>query len=434
MQRLISILAIAAIAFAAGMYIARDSRTESDEPAAAAPEPRKAKNVILFIGDGMGVSTVTAARIFDGQSRGLAGEEHVLPFETFPNVALVKTYNTNQQVSDSAGTATAMHTGVKTRAGVINIGPAANRQDCLAAQQNTLESIGQIAKRRGAAVGVVTTARVTHATPATVYAHAPERDWEGDRFMTNGDITAGCRDIARQLLEFDTGGGIDLVLGGGRRAFYGRELGGRRNDPWDNLVEAWQAGSDNRVVLETATDLEALQPGQQALGLFANSHMTYLAERLDDSTEPLLSEMTAAAIDHLAADPDGYYLMVEGGRIDHGHHDGLPGYALLQAQEFARAVEVALSKVDLEETLVIVTADHSHVFTIAGYPVRGNPILGLVVHNDRSGESRDEPALARDGMPYTTLGYMNGPGARVGEPRGLPQTGISAVYQGLVPL
>ena len=88
-------------------------------------KPALARNVILFIGDGMGVSTVTAARIFDGQSLGLSGEENSLAFESFPHLALVKTYTTNQQVSDSAGTATAMMTGVKTRSGVINVGPAA---------------------------------------------------------------------------------------------------------------------------------------------------------------------------------------------------------------------------------------------------------------------------------------------------------------------
>src|SRR5210317_2020675 len=91
---------------------------------------RPARNVILFIGDGMGVSTVTAARIYDGQSRGDMGEENVLSFETFPQTALVKTYNANQQVPDSAGTASAMNTGIKTRAGMINIGPETHRGDC----------------------------------------------------------------------------------------------------------------------------------------------------------------------------------------------------------------------------------------------------------------------------------------------------------------
>ena len=94
------------------------------------PNLSTARNVILFIGDGMGVTTVTAARIFDGQSKGMSGEENVLPFETFPNVALIKTYTANQMVADSAGSASAMNTGVKTRAGVIGIGPQAYRGRC----------------------------------------------------------------------------------------------------------------------------------------------------------------------------------------------------------------------------------------------------------------------------------------------------------------
>ena len=82
--------------------------------ALAEDAPKKAKNVILFIGDGMGVSTVTAARIYAGQKLGQSGEEYVLPFETFEHLALVKTYNANAQVPDSAGTASAMNTGAKT--------------------------------------------------------------------------------------------------------------------------------------------------------------------------------------------------------------------------------------------------------------------------------------------------------------------------------
>ena len=162
--------------------------------------------------------------------------------------------------------------------------------------------------------------------------------------------------------------------------------------------------------------------------------MTYVAERAPDTTEPTLAEMTSAAIDLLAEDEDGYFLMVEGGRIDHGHHDGKPGYALMETQAFARAIEAALEKVDLEETLVLVTADHSHVFTIAGYPVRGNPILGLVVENDITGEPSTEAVVDATGTPYTTLGYANGPGAAAGQPRPVPEVGADAVYQAFVPV
>ena len=169
------------------------------------------------------------------------------------------------------------------------------------------------------------------------------------------------------------------------------------------------------------------------LGLFSRSHMSYVAERDETSAEPTLTDMTVKALELVSGNERGYFLMVESGRIDHGHHDGKPGYALLEAQEFNRAIAATMERVDVNETLVLVTADHSHVFTIGGYPTRGNPILGLVVGNDRSGEPRDEPSTAADGQPYTTLAYANGPGAVRELPRPAPETGVNALAQALVP-
>lgn len=401
---------------------------------AASPEPR-ARNVILFIGDGMGPSTVTAARIFAGQAEGLAGEEYALSFERFPHVALVKTYNSNQQVADSAGSASAILTGQKTRAGVISIGPEARRRNCEEALAHPLTTVAEIAHARELGVGVVTTTRITHATPASLYAHSPERDWESDRYVPESAIAAGCRDIARQLAEL-VPGALDVALGGGRREFFGSDHGGKRLDPEADLVSDWLAAGDDRHYVSTADELRALPSQGSVLGLFSDSHMTFIAERPEDSQEPTLSEMTATAIDRLAggerSGDTGYFLLVEGGRIDHGHHESRPGYALLEARELADAVATALQKVDLAETLVLVTADHSHVFTMAGYPVRGNPILGLVIENDASGEPNDGPTLAADGRPYTTLGYANGLNPVSGGPRPVPETGIGVVYQSMV--
>ena len=401
---------------------------------ANAPDDRQtARNVILFVGDGMGVSTITAARIFDGQSRGEPGEENSLAFEKFPHVALVKTYNTNQQVPDSAGTATAIHTGTKTRAGVINIGPQARRRNCEEATLNRLQAFGDLLLSNGKALGIVTTTRVTHATPATVYAHSPERDWESDAYLPEAAGASGCRDIAAQLAELEPGARPHIVLGGGLREFRGASLGGERRTADEDLVADWLAASPERKFIQTREELRNLDSDFQVLGLFADSHMTYISEREEPTSEPTLQEMTAAAIDYLEARGEGYYLLVEGGRIDHGHHDGYPGYALLETQAFAEAVAVALGRVDLEQTLVLVTADHSHVFTHGGYPTRGNPILGLVVENDKRGEPMEEPHLAADGQPYTSLGYMNGPGA-VSGPRPRPEIGIHAIAQALSPI
>jgi alkaline phosphatase len=402
-------------------------------PASRAPDAGPpARNVILFLGDGMGLSTITAARIFDGQSRGEPGEDNSLSFEAFPNVALVKTYNTNQQVPDSAGTGTAIHTGTKTRAGVLNIGPEARRRNCEEAQINALETFGENVLARGKSLGIVTTTRVTHATPASVYARTPERDWESDAYLPDSASAAGCRDIASQLTSLAPGNGPNIMLGGGLREFRGANFGGERRRADEDLVNDWLGSADNRRFIQTREELASLDPNEQVLGLFADSHMTYIAEREEPTSEPTLQEMTAAAIDFLEARGESYYLLVEGGRIDHGHHDGYPGYALLETQAFAEAVSIALDKVDLEETLILVTADHSHVFTIGGYPTRGNPILGLVVENDLSGEPEEEPDIAADGQPYTSVGYVNGPGA-VSGPRPRPETGVYAVTQALIP-
>lgn len=400
-----------------------------------APQSAPARNVILFVGDGMGISTVTAARIFDGQSRGESGEENRLSFEQFEQLALVKTYNTNQQVPDSAGTATAMHTGVKTRAGVINIAPQVRREDCAQALEHTLPTLGLQARARGMAVGVVTTTRVTHATPATIYAHSPERDWESDEYLPSAAAEAGCRDIARQLLELSRDTAPNIVLGGGLREFRGGDLGGKRRRANEDLVAQWLQADSQRQFVTSRDELKQLDRSKQVLGLFSKSHMTYVAERERDTAEPDLESMTVAAIDYLQAQlEDGYYLLVEGGRIDHGHHDGKPGYALTETQAFARAVSAALERVDLSDTLVMVTADHSHVFTLAGYPTRGNPILGHVVGNDTHGEPKSTPTLAADGKPYTSVGYANGPGAIAGGERPVPETGVHAIAQAAIPM
>ncbi|MHA7820817.1 MAG: alkaline phosphatase [Erythrobacter sp.] len=389
-----------------------------------AEEPR-AKNVILFIGDGMGVSTVTAARIYAGQKLGQAGEEYVLPFETFDNVALVKTYNIDAQVPDSAGTATAMHSGQKTNIGYLGVGPAAARGSCAGELAHPLPLLGEEVKQRGLALGIVSTARITHATPASVYARSTERGWEADNRVPAEERALGCTDIGTQLVNFD----FDVALGGGKAVFFGADNDGWREDADANLPAGWVSRTGGTYV----TDKDSLASAPMdapVFGLFGSSHMDYMADPERDMTQPSLTNMTAEALARLSQDPDGFYLMVESGRIDHAHHGGMAGVALEEAVEFARAIQYAIDNTDPDETLIMVTADHSHVFTIAGYPRRGNDILGLVVPPD-AGEAA-EPTLAEDGKPYTTLGYANGPGAVSGE-RPVPETGLRAQQQATVP-
>ena len=155
--------------------------------------------MILFIGDGMGVSTVTAARILEGQRRGGAGEEHELAFEQLPYLALAKTYSVTQQTSDSAPTATALFTGIKTRDRSLSVDETVTREvaDAAVIAQHSVPTLLEQAAARGLATGFVTTTRVTHATPAALYAHTPNRDWEWDAKLPAG---ATVPDIATQLV------------------------------------------------------------------------------------------------------------------------------------------------------------------------------------------------------------------------------------------
>ncbi len=377
---------------------------------------KRAKNVILFVGDGLDPTTVAAARIFDGQSRGEDGEENYLYFETFPYVAYSKTYTTDFQVADSAGTASAMMTGVKTRSGVLSITGDAPHGDCEAALAHQATTLAELAKSAGLSVGVVSTAEITHATPGAVYAHAGNRDWAADSDMPDEVKAAGCKDIASQLLEFPYGGGVDLAFGGGRRKFLPSTMAdpeypeavGRRGDGRD-LTAEWAAKSENHRYVWNKTDFDAAPATSKLLALFEYSHMQFEADRAGDGAgEPSLAEMTAKAISMLSSDKDGYFLMVEAGKIDHAHHAGNAYRALTDTQAYAEAVRTARAMTSERDTLIIVTADHGHTLVFQGYPKKGNPILGVVKVENEAGETVVYPA--GDEKPYTTLGYANGPG------------------------
>lgn len=381
----------------------------------------RAKNVILFVGDGMGVSTITAARILDGQRKGQPGEENKLSFENFPHLSLVKTYSVNQQTSDSAPTMTAIITGVKTKDGILSVDEDVVRGDHTTVAGNELTTLLEIAEDQGLATGIVSTARITHATPAATYAHSPERDWESDAELNAAAKAADFPDIARQLIEFKHGDGLEVALGGGREYFLPNTLPdpedsgatGRRKDGRD-LTAEWAARASSPFVWNKA-QFDAVDPAttKHLLGLFERSHLEYEADRAKDTAgEPSLSELTAKAIDVLSKSDKGFFLMVEGGRIDHAHHAGNARRALEDAIALADAVKVATDKTSANDTQILVTADHSHVFTIAGYPARGNDILGKVITLDSKGDIAEGYALDGKGKPYTTLGYANGPGYR----------------------
>ena len=395
-----------------------------------------------MISDGNGVGTNCATRLFMGQQAGGMGDDYVMPFEEFPNLALVRTHNTNAQTSDSAGTGSAMLTGVKTPAGVVGVDQDVVRGDCSTIAGNEVTSAGEIFAEGGPAVGFVGTARVTHATPASVYAHSADRNWEDS-------VPEGCTDqtdIAQQLIAAMANGTVDFALGGGARHFLPQADGGRRADGQD--LAAMAADDLGAHVVTDQASFEALDLSGETpvLGLFESSHMMYEADRTD---EPSLAEMTSAAIENLqnAGGEDGFFLMVEAGRVDHANHAGNLARVVRDGEAFADAVATAVDMTDPTETLIIVTADHEHALAFNGYCGRGSDILGLCMEIDPGADMHaGEPNIASDGLPYTVAGYLNGAGSVLIEQEdgsyvgdrarieGADVTDVDYVQEALVPL
>lgn len=443
-NRLPALVTVTILAAPAGPLGASDASDPGDYQRAAASvearakqaaAPKRARNIILFIGDGMGISTITAARILEGQQRGESGEQNKLSFEEFPHAALVRTYSANQQTSDSAPTATAIMTGWHANDGALSVSPALadGEADQSVVAKHSVPTLLELAEERGLSTGIVTTTRITHATPASAYAHTPNRDWE-----TAGQLppTATLPDIAAQLVARQRiGNGIEVVLGGGREFLLPAnaadpehpQRNGRRQDG-RNLVEEWAVAQPHSVHVwnrEQFAQVDATRT-RHLLGLFEPSHMRYEADRSKDvAGEPSLAEMTVKALEILQTNRKGYFLMVEGGRIDHAHHAGNAYRALTDTIAFSDAVRAAAKMTSDRDTLILVTADHSHTLTISGYPARGNPILGLAKSPGASRHTADV-----GGRPYTTLSYANGPGFAVLE--GGPDSGRRAIAAGRV--
>ncbi|KAM8719452.1 hypothetical protein ACLKA7_012068 [Drosophila subpalustris] len=332
-------------------------------------DKRVAKNIIMLMGDGLSITTMTAARILKGQHAGQSGEECQLAMEQFPYSGLSKTYCTDSQTADSACAATACLTGIKTNYGSIG----------QSAQGAHVESILQWAQRAGKATGIVTTTRLTDASPAATYAHVKKRTQE--------------LDIGRQLIEDAPGRNLNVILGGGLGKFASERTDGR------DLLQQWHDANPNGCFARTLAELHNCSTTDHhnghLLGVFSDSHMAYHLAASQD--QPRLSDMTAAAIARLSPHSNGYFIFIEGGRIDHGHHETRAGYALDEMLEFDAAIETAVRLTDAHETLIVVTADHSHTLTMAGYANRGTSILGM-----------DTSQRDLDGVPYSTLNYAIG--------------------------
>ena len=322
-------------------------------------------------------------------------------------------YNIDYQTPDSAATATAFLCGVKAKYGTIGVDGRANRTDCPSSNGTHVSSVLDWAQKAGRKVGVVTTARITHATPAASYAHAPERDWEGYDSKNFGDreTREGCLDIAHQLISRSPP--IDLAFGGGRRFFFPNtksdwenpEFNGSRTDNRSLIDDAWSGR-----FIWNRTEMRRITLGSSAplLGLFERDHLYYETDRsANGNDEPSLVEMTRFAIEHfLAMNSTGFFLLIEAGKIDHGHHATNARYALDEFVQFDEAIGVARKIFQernlLDETLLVVTADHSHVFTMGAYSARGSNILGFSTYDKMNVSDVDQ-------APVNIIAYGNGP-------------------------
>lgn len=268
------------------------------------------RNVILLIGDGMGPEQVRAAGMY------AYGEAGTLVFEEFPYQTRMTTFSTDHKVTDSAAAATAMATGRKVNNGVISIALPGDKSD--------IPSLLEQCKAMKKSTGLITTVSITDATPAGFGAHDISRksDWE----------------IAKDYLERSR---PEVLMGGG-------SIGMSR-------AAAESAGYS---IFWTAQALRNLDPetAERVCGLFG-AEIPYESDGVGDL--PHLSQMTETALRILNKDPDGFFLMVEGGKIDRGCHDNNLQRAIGEVLEFDRAIRVVLNWAkNREDTLIVVTADH----------------------------------------------------------------------------
>ena len=372
---------------------------------AAQAQASDAKNVILFIGDGRGPTVLTATRL------NKVGEEGNLEIMKLARSARIKTFSNDAQTTDSAPSMAAYTTGVKMNNEVIamssdtkavapgkDVNGNKGINNCTSDNGKPVPTLLELAKAAGKSVGAVTTTELTHATPAATYSHICHRD--------------AAYAIAEQAVPggagFNTalGDGVDVLMGGGANhwtPYNSTSNKGGRADGRDLTAELTAQGYH---YVTTKDDLAGVNSGK-VLGLFsAKSHLDYELDRVAKgaaSTQPSLSEMTAKAIDLLSQNSQGYFLMVEGGRIDHALHGTNAKRSLTDAVALDEAVKTALGKVDLKDTLIVVTADHDHTMTINGYSAKGNKVLDLVKNGD--GSTQNDV----DGKPFTTLVFGNGP-------------------------
>jgi alkaline phosphatase len=295
----------------------------------------KVKNVIMMVPDGCSSSVVTAARWYKGAP--LNVDKHARGF--------MQTYMANSVITGSAAAATAFATGKKTTVRFLSVGP--RPEDVLSTLPAPPEDVWYApyatvlegAKLMGKATGLISTSRITHATPAAYAAHIQDRGWDND------------------IMEHLVYNNVDVAFGGGKRHLLTTEAGGKRTDGEDLLQVLLDRGYQ---WVETRDQLSSLSSGK-AWGMFASSHMAADIDRAEFAPdEPSLAEMTSKAIELLSQDPDGFFLMVEGSQVDWAGHANDPIHMITDFLAFDEAFGAALDFARADgDTLILAFPDHN---------------------------------------------------------------------------
>ena len=290
-----------------------------------AEKPAKVKNVIVLIGDGMGNQQRRIAALVEGNGDG----NHRLSMEKMTTSGVAFNHSLDAIVTDSAASGTALSTGFKTKNGMVGMTP----------DNKVRKTILEVCKGLGKSTGLVTTVTIAHATPACYGAHVTHRNKYPE--------------IAVQYLK----GGIDVLMGGGQCDFLPRSMKGKRKDDRNLIEEYKKAGY---FYIDDLQGLKKLNPDkdQKVLGLFSFGAMAYEVDR-NTSKEPSIAEMTKSSISILSRNPKGFFLMVEGGKIDWANHANDVSGSVYDTIAFDKAVKVAMDYAKKnKDTLVIVVNDH----------------------------------------------------------------------------
>ena len=324
-----------------------------------APTQESPKNIILLIGDGMGVSQISTAFYFNDDS--------VNNFMRFPVVGLIKTSSASDKITDSAAGATAFSAGACTYNGAIGVDT----------DTASVPTIVEILAEQGLSTGLIATSSITHATPAAFYAHVASRDMQDE--------------IARQLVHAP----VDFFAGGGNQFFSHREDS-------VNYLDSLQAQGFLLDTTQLASP-DTLSKDQKYAYLMAPDGMPRMTEQRGD----FLPKATQMALDHLSQNDKGFFLMVEGSQIDWGGHANDAEYIITEVADFDKTLGVALDFAEKNKnTLVVVTADHE----------TGGFALSSTDNNDHtySDYNKITPTFSTGGHTATLIPvFAFGPGAQL---------------------